>query len=102
MRHSRLIAFKQELGILFGAKFAKTSYFGAFSIEMYRKKGQNHVSRFPDMFPRVPQPEIAYLASYHHPDEIVQKWRGVNFVKIKCFSDAAMVDCASDRINQIN
>ena len=55
------------------------------------------MSRFPDMFPRVPQPEIAYLASYHHPDEIVQKWRGVNFVKIKCFSDAAMVDCASDR-----
>ena len=40
MRHSRLIAFKQELGILFGAKFAKTSYFGAFSIEMYRKKGK--------------------------------------------------------------
>ena len=43
------------------------------------------MSRYPDMFPRVPHPQIAYLALFHHHDEIVQKWRMLYFVDIKCF-----------------
>ena len=33
-----------------------------FSIDFYSKTMGNHVCLYPDMFPKVPQAEIAYLA----------------------------------------
>ena len=83
MLNSRLIGFKNELNAAFNAKFTKTSYFNAFSIELHRKKRQKHRSRSPDMFPKVAEPENAYLASSHHPNDMMQKWRMLIFVDIK-------------------
>ena len=50
---------------------------------MYKGKGQNHVSLYPDMFPRVFDHEIAYLASPNYHKCMSKKLRGINLVNIK-------------------
>ena len=62
-------------------------------IEMYRKKAQNHITRYLDMLPRVPNLKNAHLALPSHPDEKNQKWREVNLVALKWHD---MINRASD------
>ena len=78
-----LLVLKTPLTTLKWPVYAKIADFLLFSIEIYREMGQKHVCRFPDMFPRVPQPETAYLAPFYHPNDMVRKWRGVNLFNIK-------------------
>ena len=65
--------------------FTKNPYFNAFSIEIQRKQGQKHISRSPDMFPRVPQLEIAYLAPSNYPNDMMEKSQGSFLFDIKCY-----------------
>ena len=42
-----------------------------------------YICRFPDMFPKVPELETAYLAPSDHPKQSLRKWWLLNFWNIK-------------------